>query len=214
MTDNITDTVNAPALKVHISLGPKANSLQAMEAIDAICVALSRQEASAQHLRILLGRTLAAIQEKRLYEPDHATFEEFTLAVAEKHRLSRTTVRESLMIAKNLPMLDMRQAEEMPMLNIALAARAAKKASPREMPGIIKAATRTTVIEFRQKMEERGLIAHRGRPEGEKSDTVTLHIKVKPAVADRWREIVANEDPGAVLADMIMPKRAARRKAA
>jgi hypothetical protein len=207
-TIQVSDSITLPILKLRVSIQTDATPEQAREAIDAVCGALSRQESSVEHLRILLGRMMAEVKDRRLYRPEFATFEAFTQDLMARYRLSRSTVRDAIMIVRRLPTLEPEAAEGIPLTNITLAARAAKGMEPRDVKWLLKSAARMNVIEFRAKVEGDGLLPHVGRPAG-KSGMVTLRLRVSKALAARWAALVEGRDAGKVLSGLMASAREA-----
>lgn len=215
---SISDIINVSAVKVKVLLSDKSTPIQAMSAVDGVCAALQRSEQSVERLRVLLGRVMAEVQDRKLFEPAYESFEQFTQAVAEKHRLSRTTIRESLLIARRLPGLTPEQAENIPLTNLTLAARMAKDQKPRAIGGILKNAANMNVLEFRQKAMETLHVDGNGA-KGDKdthtrAKTVLLRLRVSEKVAKLWAGVVGTQDAGEVFAGMVMGMVTEKKKAA
>ncbi len=199
---SLSDAVTAPSLKLTVSLSPDATPQQALSAVDAVCAALQKQEVSVEHLRVLLGRLLAEIQDRQLYSPTYDTFEAFILSLSTRFRIKRSSAYESLMIVRRLPNLTPEDSQNVPLTNLSLVARAARTAQPRTVTALLKEAKRLPVMEFREQMESRGLVGKRGRPTV-KSSTVTLRIKVPRSLAAKWVAYVGEENPGSALAALM-----------
>jgi hypothetical protein len=195
----ISETMSIPSLKVRVSLSETSTNVEAMAAAADVCAALSQQDSSVEQLRFILGRVLSEIKDKRLFEPEHASFEQFTKVLALKHRLSRSTIQDSLMIARRLPDVRLEQVEDIPITNLTLVARAAKNKQPRQINKLLRDARRP-IAEFRENLERQGLI-HRKPVNSETG--VVIRISVKPAVAKEWNAIVGDRDPGVVLAGLL-----------
>lgn len=201
----VTDSINVPALSLSVSVLPDATTEHAVDAVDAVCGALLRQEASVEHLRILLGRLMVEIKVRRLFRPAFRTFEAFTTDVLSRNRISRTTLRDSITIVRRLPMLEPEAAEAIPITNITLAARAAKGMQAPVVRQMLRSAAKMNVIEFRAKLESDGAIPKRGavgRPVG-RPGIVTLKIRVSRAMAARWDEFVGGRDAGRALGALL-----------
>lgn len=202
--DSIESKLHLPVLNLSVALAAGTTHEQAMSVIDRVCSALNRQESSVMQLRIFLGKLMAAVQDRRLFAPAFNTFEEFIIAVANKHNLSRSTVRNSLMITRALPDLDPEKADKVPLTNLILVARVSKGRDKKEIDSIMKAAAKSSVIDFREDMEEKRYVAKRGRPSGPPRTTgkITLHIVVAARVAKTFRDR-AGDDHGKYLAHLL-----------
>jgi hypothetical protein len=191
----IEDKCQLPAFAVKIAIYDHSTPQETSRAIDAVCAAMSRQEASAERLRVLLGRLLVHVQDQRLFEPEYSSFELFTQSVTERHRMSRATLREALMIARRLPGITPEQAEDIPMTSLALVARAAKNADPRAVSGMLRHAANHSVAEVRE--HTMGLVPQK------KQGGVIIRLMVTAAVAKRWKAL-AGDDAGAAFAALVM----------
>lgn len=197
--DAVTETVAAPALKLSVALSATSTHQQAMKAIDSLCGALHTQEVSIEHTRRVLGKTLAVVQDHRLYEPEFSSFEQFSVSIATRHRVSRATLRDSLFIARRLPDLTTEQAEAISMVNLSLVARAAKDAKPGDVKMLLRDAARMPITEFRTSLQGRGLIASNEAD----IDTVRVSFILSKATYERWMKLVGERDATTVFIDAV-----------
>jgi len=187
-----------------VSLKEGITASDAMKVVDDICTRLQKAETSVEHTRLLLGRLLADVQDRELYRPDHASFEQFTLALAEKHRLSRPTLRNALMVARRLPELSVKEAESIPGTSLTLIARAAATAEPRQIKKLNAEAQGKTILEFRDGVMSRGLVGRPGRPHESARKTVTVKIPdVSRAIAGKWGILLGSRKPAALFAELV-----------
>lgn len=198
MTKNneLVPALNMPVL--NIAINPDATPDQAMSAVDTVCDALSKWEASTERLRVLLGRLMAEVKDKKLYKPQFSTFEEFTQEIVKKHRLSRSTVRDSIMIVRRLPGLEPEDAEKMPLTNLTLAARAAKNMEPKAVTGLLRSAARLSIVAFRDKVADL-LPSKKVRPFGK----ISIRIVVGKGIAARWEMLTRDSDPAKIFAALV-----------
>ncbi len=200
----IEDNFSLPAFAVKIAITSSSTAAETTVAIDTVCTAMTRQEGSMQRLRVLLGRLLAEVKDRSLFEPQYAKFEDFKEAIGKKHRLSQATIAEALSVARQLPKLTLEQAEEIPMTNLALVARAAKTAEPQAIRGLLRNAANDSVGKFKERIESMGLIRH-AHHKG-----VTIRIAgVSASVAKRWKAI-AGDDPAGMFTELINHRGLAR----
>jgi hypothetical protein len=201
LTGAVSGNLKLPMLSVSVSLTPDTTSTQAMHAVDAVCTALARQAQSIGYLRVLLGRLLAEVQDRELYKPEFATFEAYKESLDVKYRLSRTVLNNALMIVRQLPDMQPEDAADKPVVSLMLVARAAANgAETKVVKKLLKEAGERTIEEFREKVEEQGLVGKRGRPNGgaRRSGPVTLRIITNARTAGRFRDR-AGDDPGKYL---------------
>lgn len=188
-TETITDVVHLPTFNMRVTFNTEATPAQAIQTIEGLCTALSRQEASMQHLRILLGRVLVQIQDKELYRPEYSSFEQFLQAAVKKVKLAKSDLWVCMSIAE-IPRIEPAEAEKMPYTNLGLLARAAKHAEPQVLAEIRKDAAKLKIVEYRHKLESKGLLPRRGRPDGRKRrGPITIHVTLPSPVARLWREL-------------------------
>jgi hypothetical protein len=199
MSMQVSDTMAIPACKVSVSVDSAATPEQIVGAVDAVCSALQRQESSVERLRVLLGRMMVEIKDRRMYWPAYRTFGAFERSVIERHRMSRTVIRDAIMVARRLPMLKPEAAEGIPITNITLAARAAKGMEAADVRGLLKSAARMNVVEFKAAVHEQGLVGKRGRRPG----VVMVRIAVSRSLAARWTALVGDKSPAKVLAELM-----------
>ncbi len=179
-----------------------------MKAVETICTALDHHEASATHLRMLLGRVVAEVKARRLYEPEYAGFDQFVQAMTAKYHLSRMTIYKAQMIANNLPQLQPKDVEAIPLTNLELVAGAAKDAKPGLIRQMLKAAAKSNLVDFREQAEKKGWVVKRGRPEGgsgaeEGMVAVRIHMSVKLAALLKERAERAGMELGAYVAQLM-----------
>jgi len=154
---------------------------------------------------------MALVQDRELFKPEHETFEEYRLAIADKFGLSRATVSNDLMIARALPKLEIAQARRIPSANLTLIARVSKHATQRKVAWLLLEAETKPIAEFRQAMEKRGLIAHRGGNPG----LVSIVLRVSKAIASEWRKFRRDRTDDEALGELFARRtqRSARRLA-
>lgn len=201
LTGAVNGNLRLPTLNISVSLTADTTSVQAMHAVDAVCTALARQAQSIGYLRVLLGRLLAEVQDRELYKPEFVTFEAYKESLDVKYRLSRTVLNNALMIVRQLPHITPEDAADKPVVSLMLVARAAANgAETRVVNRLFKESGEKTIDEFREKVEEQGLVGRRGRPEGgaRKSGPVTLRIVTSARAAKKFRDR-AGDDPGKYL---------------
>ena len=186
-----------------VSLKEGITPADAMKLVDDVCDRLYKAETSVEHTRWLLGRLLADVQDRRLYAPAHYSFEQFTLALAEKHRLSRPTLRNALMVARRLPELSVKEAESIPGTSLTLIARAAITADSRQIKKLIAEAQGKTILEFRDGVMNRGLVGRPGRPQESARKMVTVKIQVSRSLAGKWSVLVGERSPAAVFGELV-----------
>lgn len=202
----INGQLTIPAVKLSVSINSETATNKALKAVDLVCSALAKQEASAEYLRVLVGRMLVEVRDRNLYEDSHPSFEAYTLELADRHRLSRSTLRDSMMIVERLPMLKPETAEKISMTNLTLAARVSKGMTPREIAGLLRSAASSNILEFREKIEEAGLAPPRKLPGTARSAfrKVTIRIEVSRSVADQWQALVGDQNPAKVFRSLLL----------
>lgn len=201
LTGAVNGNLKLPTLNISVSLTADTTSVQAMHAVDAVCTALARQAQSIGYLRVLLGRLLAEVQDRELYKPEFVTFEAYKESLDVKYRLSRTVLNNALMIVRQLPHITPEDAADKPVVSLMLVARAAANgAETRVVNRLFKESGEKTIDEFREKVEEQGLVGKRGRPEGgaRKSGPVTLRIVTSARAKKKFLDR-AGDDPGKYL---------------
>ena len=199
------------------SLKEDITSAEAMQAVDKVCAEFFRAETSVEAYRLLLGKLLANVQERELFRPQYGSFEQFTMALAEKHRLSRTSLRNALLVAKTLPTLSIKEAESIPSVSLTLIARAASapSADSRQIKRLIAEAQGKTIVDFRESIMSRGLVGRPGRPMESVRKNVTIKIlNVSRSDAGKWSVLVGDRSPSAVFHEMLAGAIASGQKAA
>ncbi len=194
----INEVIALHGFNIKVSINEDSTATEAHRAIDTICAALNVSEGSSERLRHALGKVLAHVKDHDLYKDDFADFEAFKEYVGNKHRLSRATLQDSLMVATQLPKLTGEQAEKIPITNLTLVARAAKNASLAKVKSMLKKAETLTRPEMLKVVEP--LIRHR---DPQATDKVTLKIIVSKKIAVQWTKLVADQEPGDVLAELV-----------
>ena len=210
---NINETISLNGFNVKVNITQKSTVAEATRAIDTVGAALSTAEGSAERLRFAMGRLLNHVRDYDLYKEQFETFEAFTEEVGKKHRLSRATLRDSMMIAERLPDLTSEQAEKIPMTNLTLVARAAKTATPAKVRSILKNAETMTRADLKEKLEKQDLIIRRGAPPVSESKA-TIRLIVSKHVAEQWERIRGDRDAGEVFAEIVAAALPAQRKKA
>lgn len=197
--DTVKESVALKAVNLTVALTAGSTHATAMRVIDSVCGALHSQEVSIEHTRRVLGKTLAVIQDAKLFEPEFSSFEQFSQHLTVKHRISRATLRDTLFIARRLPDLTDAHVESIPMVSLSLVARAAKDAKPHDVKMLLKDAERMPVNEFRTSVATRGLISS-----VESSiDSVTIKFNVSKAVGNKWFKLVGERDATTVFIDAV-----------
>lgn len=193
----INEQITTAKTSLKVTLTDKATPEQAMKAVDSICGALRTAESSVERFRCLLGKVLVEIQDKGLFKPAFDSFEKWTQSIAEKHKLSRATIRESIMVARRLPNLTPEQAETIPMTSLALAARAVKPGETDEkaISNVLRMAATSPIAEFRNSLTTQGLLKARETEAG----FTTLRVKVADRVAALFNKLSADQDPSQFL---------------
>jgi hypothetical protein len=203
----VKDTFKQAAWQVRVDLSSSSTPSQAYDAVDSVCTALQRQEASAEYLRLLLGRVLVVIQDNRLYEPANASFEQYSRSVEAKYHVSRATIQNAILVARRLPNLSAHEAESIPMTSLTLAARAAKDATPAQIHTILHDASKMQVEDFRESLERHGLIGV-SRPEAvegsvDTKDKVKVVLWISKDVAALWEKAVGEREASEVFESAI-----------
>lgn len=211
---SIQALISQPALKLELKLDARATREDVMQAVDEVCRSLVQLDATREVVSVSLGRLLALVQDRKLYQPEFKSFERFRLATAERYGLARSTISECLAIARALPQITDEQVRHIPKTNLALVARAAKEVPRRKIPALLRQAEHRSVAGFRESLDEQGLLK-RGPGRETKPGIVVLTIRVSVGVARAWRAYVGEGDPGEVFAGLIkLIKPAKRSKAA
>ncbi len=149
-----------------------------MKTVGALCEAL------------VLGQVLVRIQDNKLYNPDYRSFRQFLMDAEKKTKTSRSILFECMSIAA-IPRIEPEEVEKMPYTNVNLLARAAKVIEdPKILTEVRKDAAKLGVAAYREKLEAKGLLAKRGRPDGRRRrGPITLHITVPNTLGRIWYEL-------------------------
>lgn len=199
--NNISEVIALHGFNVKFNITTESTAEEATRAIDTVCAALNVADGSAERLRLAMGRLLAHVQDSKLYQGEFESFEAFTEAIMERHRISRGTLRDSLMVARRLPKLTGEQAEKIPMTSLTLVARAAKAATPAKMKTILRQAETMSPANLRQKLDNSGLISR--RVVASQDGKVTLKVSVSKKTANQWERLIGDRDPSEVFAEIV-----------
>lgn len=205
LTGAVNGNLKLPTLNISVSLTADTTSVQAMHAVDTVCTAYSLQTRSLGYLRTLFGKLMVEIQNRELYKPEFRYFELYMDSLDEKYRLSRTVITNAMRLVRDVPGLSPEEAEDKPIVSLMLVARAAKQgADSRVVKKLLKEAGERTIDDFREMVEEQGLVGKRGRPEGgaRKSGPVTLRIVTSARTANKFRDR-AGDNPGKYLEQLL-----------
>lgn len=198
----VTNKLQFPASKVSVTLSDNASPKEVDEAFERVCTSLVRHETSAGVLRFLLGKMLQHVQDKNLYKPTYPSFEKFTAAISEKYRLSRASLRDSMMVVAALPTLTSEQAAEIPGGNLTTIAKAVKNAPPEAIPELLTEASRKGLDEFRAAVTERGYL-NPPATDGAKPPVVAIRITVPQELMVAWEKFLAGRDPKVVFEEIL-----------
>lgn len=171
---------------------------QVLSAVDRIGTALMRAQEAEQKLRYLMGKAMLYVQEKKLWKDRHTSFEAWQVDLADRLRLSPRTIKKCTMLARNLPERDPSTLAHIPMTSLELTARVARQLEPREIAGLLRTAEKASVIEFKQLVEERGLLGRAKR-----AGYVVLTLRVRPGVAKAVRAAIGEGDAGSWLTEAV-----------
>lgn len=200
------DPVKIPAIKLSIRIGPDSTRAEVMREVDRLGKMMNTYLATGKRIGLLLGHVMALVKDRELYKPEHATFEDYRLAIADKYGLSRTTVSLDLQIARALPRVTPEQARKIPTTNLVLVARASKNASDSKLASLLVQAEKSSIVEFRRSMEKRGLITQRLHP-----GLVKLVLRVTKATRKDWHKFRGDRSDEQALSAIVMPARPAKR---
>lgn len=199
----VHEAVNLAALRVKVDLTPTSSHSQAMAAVETVCQAIDRQEASIEHLRLILGRVLIVIEGHKLYEPQFASFEQFSRKIEADHRLSRPTIQNAMLVARRLPNVTAAQVESIPMTSLTLVARAAKDATPEVVEELLTEAEGKPAGKFAEALRERGILAPRPAQPTVPDGMVDVRFRVSQAIAEQWKKIVGSRNPDEVFSQAV-----------
>lgn len=195
-----SEPVKVPAIRLSINVGPDSTRAEVMREVNRLGNMMNSYLATGKRIGLLLGHVMALVQDRELYKPEYETFEEYRLAIAEKYGLSRSTVSADLQIARALPKVTPEQARRIPTANLTLVARACKMAGAGRVAGLLAAAEKTPILEFRRTMEKRGLITQRLHP-----GLVKLVLQVTKATRKDWRKYRGDRTDEEVLRAIVAP---------
>lgn len=203
--EQISDKISAKAFSITVALPADADHGAAMRQVGILCVAIGRSELTLKHARILLGRMMMAVKNRRLYEPEFENFEDFKGWVIEKYRLSRPTLQRALRFAKALPDMEPEEAEPIPFDSLNLLAQIAGKADKRQMAQLRKEAATAPIIELRAKAVGMNLLKPQGRPSNSETrrGPVMLKLTLTPALRRRWADMRGDESDSRFLARLL-----------
>ncbi len=199
----VYDNIRFDRVDLKVYLGPRATRAAVIREVERVCGVMKSQEAAGKRVGLLLGHLLAMVQDREAFKPDYGTFEEYTMAIADKFGLSRATVRADLRIARALPDLDADQARRIPGANLTLVARAAKNTTAKKVKALLVKAEKTPIVEFRHEMEKRGLI----HSKEEDADSVPLHLHVTRQLADGYRKFKGERTDDEALGELLGKQR-------
>lgn len=201
---------------IDVSLKDDVTAAQAFHVVDSICGALQRAETSVEAARFALGRVLVDVRDRNLYSPQYPSFEQYTMALVEKYRLSRATLRNTMKHAERLgEHLTPKQVESVPGYSLELIARAAPNVEARVIPRLLKEAQGRSTMAFREFMIEKNYIGRPGRPNDSERKLVTVKIvKVPRSVAGKWSVLVGERSAAALFSEIVNELVATRQKAA
>lgn len=175
-----------------------ATPAQVLSAVDRIGTALMKAQEAEQKLRYLMGKAMLYVQDQKLWKERHSSFEAWQLDLADRLRLSIRTIKKCSMLARNLPEQDASTLSHIPMTSLELTARVARQLEPRQISGLLRTAERASVIEFKQVVEERGLLGRSKR-----AGYVILTLRVRPGVAKAVRAAIGDSDAGSWLTEAV-----------
>ncbi len=189
----ISANITLPAVKVNVTMGAKTTSEEALAAVDTLCEAYNQANQGLCGMRVLIGRTIKEVRDRKLFQPQFANFEDYLAHIDQTHGLSRSVVQDAILGVTVFPKAKPEDVKDMKVVNFTRAARAAKHADPKQAAVIFKEAAKLSVNAFQQKMENDGFLQKRGRPDGghKTSGPVQLRIMVSAAIAKRFRALAA-----------------------
>lgn len=183
-----------PALKISVAMGADTTPDEAISAVDTLFGAMDEFNKNLCSLRVAAGHMIREIKDRELYRPRFDDFEGYKAYLAEKHGLSRTVVQDALLTVTIFPKIKAEDVKDMKsVVNLANAARAARHMEPKDAQKLLKEASKMSVLKFREKLEDDGLLPKRGRPDGGRrsSGPVLLRILVPASLSKRFKDKVA-----------------------
>lgn len=181
--------ISTTLMKMSVSMTAKTDPEAAQRYVDMVCVAIGKEEDNINKLRNLLGRMALAVRINKLYQPNFKLFRDYVQHLEDTHGLKTSSIYNAIGFVQQFAGVTPDQAAEIPIRNQVIAAQAARTAEPGQLKEIVRYASRPEA-EYREKLQERGLLPKLGRPEGGKRDngTVTLAVPLVSAkVAQRFR---------------------------
>lgn len=182
---------------------------ESLSAADAACASFAQAQETVESAGVEMGRTLHEVQDKELYKPEYHSFEAFTQAMMEKHRIGRTLLRNWMMIVETMPELEPSEAAKIPPTSLVLVARAARTATPRRIVTMLRDASTLSVGAFKAKLAPQLVSSKPAVPTG-----VVIRLVVPKTVAQRWQTLIDGNDPVQVFSKLVGGAARAIRKAA
>lgn len=196
----ITGTIKSAGVDLRVNLRRDSTKADVMAALKDVCSQLRRSTVTGTKLGMMMGHMLELVKVRKLYKPEFDTFDAFRLDLAAKHNLGASSASYWQAVAHYLPEIEPAQVTKVPTKNLWMLARATRKlSSRRQIASLLKQAEELQVPEFREALEEKGLL-------NPKKGTVlhALTIRVPGSVLKQWRALVGDNDPGKVLRDLIL----------
>lgn len=194
-----------PKTNLIVSLTDDVTPAQAQSAVNQVCVALARHSNSVTYCRVVLGGLMLDVQDRQLFKPDFKSFQAYMRGLEEKHGLSRSVIQDAMLFSRTFPKVQPKEVEDAPIVNLTLAARAARNSEPKEAREILKDASRLSIVAYREKLVEKKYIPPQGRPDGGNKKTGNVNLLVNGVgakIATLFRER-GGDNPGKYLAYLL-----------
>lgn len=173
------------------------------------CEAYNRLTQVGEQLKLVIGKTLAAIQERKTFTayngPDghpYKTFERFLQGeIIDKYGIGRSTAFEALKVARALPQVSAEQYRETGSQRL-LAIAAAKEKLPEdrqhEAEAMLAGAAKLTLEEVRE--QAAALVGGEAEPE-----VKNINFKLMPERATQWEQFLMRADLQAYVREHQVP---------
>ncbi len=179
-----------PALtKMSVSMSEKTDPDSAQRYIEVVCEALRNRGDDVIRLRMLLGKMALAVKKYKLYQPAFPLFRQYVESLESTYELGKSTIYNAMAWVENLDGVTPAQVEGVSVMNMNTATQAARRAEPSQVQEIMKYA-KLPNPKFEKKLQEKGLLVKRGRPEGGARETGTVNLiipSVNAKTAQRYR---------------------------
>lgn len=168
--------------RMSVSMSEKTDPESAQHYVGVVCEAYALRDDDLSKMRVLLGKMVFAVRKHKLYQPQFRLFGDYLSYLEKEHGVSGTVIYNAVRMVEQLAGVSSEVLSGLSVKNQNTATIAARRAEPAQVKEIMKYASLPNP-QFREKLEEKGLLNKQGRPEGGKRDSGVVNLVILAVAA-------------------------------